>query len=320
MARNCLANEARSARRQRGLVAGVARLSPPAHLDQTSDLPDPELHNALAALQPEDRELLTLWAWEDLRPREIALVLGITVNAVNIRLHRARGRLAQLLIETHHGKYSTLSRTRTGQGEEDTMIDDLESRLRRADPARATGVPQISETSIRDLMEAAMQHTTTQGAPRPSRRLLAVAAGTVLVLGGAGLAGVFADDAPDPSAPLAMELALPGSNTMSSCIQYSVDVLARMPTAFSGRVLEAADGTVVLEVGTWYRGGDAEIVELRNETGETTSIDGVEFIEGDRYLVTASEAGTVNSCGYTARWKAEMAADFDEAFGKRAGG
>lgn len=38
-----------------------------------------------------------LWAWEDLRPADIAVVLGITVNAVHIRLHRARGRLAALL-------------------------------------------------------------------------------------------------------------------------------------------------------------------------------------------------------------------------------
>lgn len=199
------------------------------------------------------------------------------------------------------------------------MTDDLESRLRRADPARSTGVPQISETSIRDLMEAAMQNTTTQGPPRPSRRLIAATAGTVLVLGGAGLAGILADDAPAPSAAPAMELTLPESNAISSCIQYSVDVLAQMPTAFSGEVLEVRDGSVALEVDTWYRGGDAETVELVNPTGETTSIDGVNFIEGDRYLVTASEAATVNTCGYTGPWNAEMEADFDEAFGKQSG-
>lgn len=104
VARNCLANEQRSARRHRGLVARVARLSPPPTAEVIPDLPDPELHEALAALRSQDRELLMLWAWEDLRPAEIATVLGITANAVNIRLHRARGRLAQMLRETEDRK------------------------------------------------------------------------------------------------------------------------------------------------------------------------------------------------------------------------
>jgi len=44
-----------------------------------------------------DQELLRLWAWEELTPGQIAAVLGTTPNAVSIRLHRARGRLANLL-------------------------------------------------------------------------------------------------------------------------------------------------------------------------------------------------------------------------------
>ncbi len=97
VARNCLANEQRSARRQRSLVARVARLSPSPGQYTTPDPPDPELHEALARLGKQDRDLLTLWAWEDLRPAEIAIVLDITANAVNIRLHRARRRLGDLL-------------------------------------------------------------------------------------------------------------------------------------------------------------------------------------------------------------------------------
>lgn len=104
VARNCLANEQRSARRQRSLVARVARLAPAPELEMPADLPDPEVHRALAALRPQDRELIALWAWEDLGAPEIAIVLGITPNAVNIRLHRARRRLADLLAETDLGK------------------------------------------------------------------------------------------------------------------------------------------------------------------------------------------------------------------------
>lgn len=97
VARNCLHNEQRSVRRQRLLVGRIARTSPTPEVATSPELPDPALHEALARLRPQDRELIALWAWEDLSPADIAVVLGITVNAVNIRLHRARRRLAALL-------------------------------------------------------------------------------------------------------------------------------------------------------------------------------------------------------------------------------
>lgn len=63
-----------------------------------SDHPlDAELHTALAALDETDRELLNLWSWEQLEPAEIAVVLGLTSNAVSIRLHRAKKRLSENL-------------------------------------------------------------------------------------------------------------------------------------------------------------------------------------------------------------------------------
>jgi RNA polymerase sigma-70 factor (ECF subfamily) len=65
---------------------------------QTADTPlDPELDVALAALGDADRELLRLWAWEQLEPSEIAPVLGLTSNAVSIRLHRAKKKLSENL-------------------------------------------------------------------------------------------------------------------------------------------------------------------------------------------------------------------------------
>lgn len=96
VARNCLANAERAARRRRGLVERIVRLQPPAEVAR-EDLPDPAVHRALARLSATDREVLRLSAWEGLDPREIADVLGITPNAASIRLHRARRRLADLL-------------------------------------------------------------------------------------------------------------------------------------------------------------------------------------------------------------------------------
>jgi RNA polymerase sigma-70 factor (ECF subfamily) len=59
---------------------------------------DPELAQALAELPAPDREVLRLWAWEQLAPREIAVVLGITPNAASIRLHRATTKLRTRLV------------------------------------------------------------------------------------------------------------------------------------------------------------------------------------------------------------------------------
>ena len=55
------------------------------------------VHEALDALRPNDREILTLAAWDDLDNAEIAEVLGASAKNVAVRLHRARKRLAHEL-------------------------------------------------------------------------------------------------------------------------------------------------------------------------------------------------------------------------------
>ncbi len=101
VARLCLANADRSARRRRRLAARVAAVDPPPsatdHAGHRDDPGDPRadlVGPALAALPATDAEVLRLWAWEELAPREIAVVLGTTANAVSSRLARARTRLA----------------------------------------------------------------------------------------------------------------------------------------------------------------------------------------------------------------------------------
>lgn len=89
VARGCLQNAHRSQERRWNLLRRLAAepaLPPPVD-------GDPELGEALAALPESDREVLRLWAWEDLAPREIAVVLGISPNAASIRLHRATTKL-----------------------------------------------------------------------------------------------------------------------------------------------------------------------------------------------------------------------------------
>ncbi len=52
---------------------------------------------ALARLSDEDRELLTLVAWQGLKPAEAARVVGCSTATYFVRLHRARKRLADAL-------------------------------------------------------------------------------------------------------------------------------------------------------------------------------------------------------------------------------
>ena len=95
VARWCLANAERGARRQRRLAGKIATLDPPR---EAPDLVgDDRLAEAMAELSPDDAELMRLWAWEQLAPGEIATVLDITPNAAGIRLHRARKRLRTAL-------------------------------------------------------------------------------------------------------------------------------------------------------------------------------------------------------------------------------
>jgi RNA polymerase sigma-70 factor, ECF subfamily len=98
VARLTLANERRGQERHLKLVA---RLEAEPRVDTAPDPaetgPDPELETALAELSDDEREVVRLWAWEQLEPREIAPVLGITVNAATLRLSRARKRLGDLL-------------------------------------------------------------------------------------------------------------------------------------------------------------------------------------------------------------------------------
>ena len=199
------------------------------------------------------------------------------------------------------------------------MTDDLRQRLRAADPA-ATVADDPSR--IRTLAEAAMSTTlddtgtttTSRGRRTPGGLRLLAAAAAVAVLGTAGALVLGPDDEQPAATPEVLELSLPPGDVMSSCIQYSVDVLAQMPVAFSGTADTVADGTARLEVDRWYRGGTADVVELENPTGPMTSIDGIELTAGSRYLVTATEDGTVNGCGYPAGWSEPMAQDFARAF------
>jgi len=67
----------------------------PDHAEGVAELE--ALGSAFSKLSERDREVIALSAWEGLKPREAARVLGTTAARFSIRLHRARRRLTKLL-------------------------------------------------------------------------------------------------------------------------------------------------------------------------------------------------------------------------------
>jgi RNA polymerase sigma-70 factor (ECF subfamily) len=99
VARRVLANQRRGNGRRERLAALLRVDDVPTPVRVGEELDGP-VFGALASLSPADQEILRLAAWEDLRNQQIAEVLGITANAVAIRLHRARARFTDALART----------------------------------------------------------------------------------------------------------------------------------------------------------------------------------------------------------------------------
>jgi RNA polymerase sigma-70 factor (ECF subfamily) len=98
VARRTLANRRRSQQRRIRLIDRITREAALPGAPNEVGLDDyPQLAGAFAQLPEPDREVLRLWAWEGLEAREIAIVMGITANAVSLRLSKAKKKLARLI-------------------------------------------------------------------------------------------------------------------------------------------------------------------------------------------------------------------------------
>ncbi len=111
IARRVLANQHRSHRRLKALLvslsADLLRRNPSASTTNDAAL------DALARLNDADQELVRLVAWEGLGHTAIAATLGISANAVAIRLHRARKRFADQYSTVSSAALKDSSHTRT---------------------------------------------------------------------------------------------------------------------------------------------------------------------------------------------------------------
>ncbi len=108
IARNVIRNHRRTLARQGRLTSRVGSLrhvgaADPSSLAIQGETSDAVL-SALQTLRPRDQEILILSAWDELSGPEMAEILGVSTNAVQQRLHRAKARLAKALPDTMSGR------------------------------------------------------------------------------------------------------------------------------------------------------------------------------------------------------------------------
>jgi RNA polymerase sigma factor (sigma-70 family) len=250
IARRCLANVVRSTDRASRLGARLADSFADAGVPDPSTLHENRaesrlVREALDQLSPEDRELVTLIAWEGLTPAQAATVPGLSAGTARVRLHRARTKLRAHSPALHTPRRPTVITERELDawlaGATDVRDADLptlpEEFLRLlgagtegAMPANAARTESASVIAARQLVSDARDART---APRPRRRrpgrtavlrsglaVVAVAAAawaTAVVVVGPETAGpppgaVTLVDFDMPAFPLTLPTAPPGTS------------------------------------------------------------------------------------------------------------
>jgi RNA polymerase sigma-70 factor (ECF subfamily) len=101
VAAHVLSNQRRSLHRKKRLDEKLAQLGITVTLDPETIVvgraTDAQVADAVRKLKPKDREIVMLYAWEDLPRNTIADMMGMTKSAVDQRIHRSYKRLARVL-------------------------------------------------------------------------------------------------------------------------------------------------------------------------------------------------------------------------------
>ena len=205
-----------------------------------------------------------------------------------------------------------------------TRNDDLRARLAGIDPLSRVGavdpLPTPTTAEIAEIVEHIMQtvdHTPVRRPPTSWRRAGLLAAAAVAAAAAVGAGGFLAPWGGEPTAQPSSTLALSSapSDVMASCLAFDVAMLSRAPVAFAGTAIAVDPDAVTLRVDRWYTEGSAERVTVTVPAGQrSVALDGVEFIDGQQYLVTATD-GAVNGCGLSGPRSPELERAFAEAFG-----
>lgn len=227
---------------------------------------------------------------------------------------------------------------------------ELRAMLAAADPASA--LPAADPAGVARLMEDAMSETpdipetpqTAETAETRSDHLrgrsrltwLVAAAAAIVIVGGVAFAVADGDgsDAPvaadgpprvvDSSgqpadtgdAPTITELSVPDAAPSARCLtpQAAPQVVAAQDLVVDAVVESISGGIVTLTPTRFYAGEETDLVTVTEPSGDLQLLlTGVDFTEGGRYLVSASD-GQVTLCGFSAQYSSSLAAVYDEAF------
>lgn len=230
----------------------------------------------------------------------------------------------------------------------DTDVYETDDRSLRAalaalDPFRGASAPQVHPVTsdrARTLLEAIMSTPLVDDHAEPSptghdhtgttlpsrsvtssrfsgRRRWYVVTG-VGVAAAAALAFIVSSGG--SPAVSATQLGLTPSDPLTSiCLAFEPSQLEAVEIAFGGTVTEitgdqVTGSTIRLEVDRWFRGDQTDVVDVTVPAGFTAALDGVDFVVGTRYLVTAVD-GVVTSCGSSGVASPELEQIFTEVFG-----
>lgn len=222
--------------------------------------------------------------------------------------------------------------------------EDLRALLAAADPAVA--LPPADPDGMARLMEDLMsEHTDPRPDPSTESRTdhlhhrspltWAVAAAAALVIVGGiavALLGAGGDEGPGSAAPEVVdssgaavetedaasvtELTLDGSAPATRCLapESAPQVVAAQTLAVDATVESISGGVVTLAPTTFYTGEPTNLVVVSEPSGDLQRLlAGVDFIEGERYLVSATD-GRVTLCGFTGPYTDTLASVYERAF------
>jgi hypothetical protein len=113
-------------------------------------------------------------------------------------------------------------------------------------------------------------------------------------------------------------LALQGSGadpSMQMCMMFDVKQLSTAGVAFGGTVKSIDADKVTLKVDRWFKGTPKadEVTIAIPPGGDNAALDGVNFVQGDRYLISATD-GVLGTCGYSGPASADFEKSFEQAF------
>jgi hypothetical protein len=199
--------------------------------------------------------------------------------------------------------------------------------MRAADPA--SSLPRSDPDRVARLLEDTMTQTAEPRTDSPRQRnpltWLAAAAAVVIIAG----AGAFAlmNRGQDTTTPIAgpskgdattTELVAPGAGaTAGRCLPPSADALSAANLAFDGTVVKIQGDLVTLRATHWYAGQPTQLVTVKGSSEDLQALlAAVDFEDGGRYLVAASNGGKVMVCGLSAPFTQRLDGVYSRAFGQ----